>query len=179
MTQNLPLNGPAALPSSVSIVSFDPVYAERVGELQARVFGPGRFARTAFRLREAASAVDTLSLVAFEGDELVGSVTLSRIRVGEMEGLLLGPLAVEGTRRDVGIGKALLRLSVSQAFSQGHAFVLLVGDLPYYAPIGFGVVPFGSMVMPGPVDPSRLLVAINPNLKEPAQLTGSVRGVAD
>ena len=34
---------------------------------------------------------------------------------------------------------------------------LLVGDEPYYARLGFKRVPRGQLLMPGPVDPDRLL----------------------
>ncbi len=36
---------------------------------------------------------------------------------------------------------------------------LLVGDEPYYARFGFHPVPPGQIVLPGPVDPNRLLAA--------------------
>jgi hypothetical protein len=39
------------------------------------------------------------------------------------------------------------------------------------------MVPYGTMHMPGPVDPSRLLIAINPNRS--ILPTGNVRGCAD
>jgi predicted N-acetyltransferase YhbS len=41
----------------------------------------------------------------------------------------------------------------------GAAFVLLVGDEPYYSRFGFKRVPRGALRMPGPVDPGRILVA--------------------
>ena len=37
--------------------------------------------------------------------------------------------------------------------------MLLVGDEPYYDRFGFKRVPRGQLVMPGPVDPDRLLAA--------------------
>jgi predicted N-acetyltransferase YhbS len=36
--------------------------------------------------------------------------------------------------------------------------VVLVGDEPYYQRAGFKRIPKGRAVMPGPVDPARLLV---------------------
>ena len=52
------------------------------------------------------------------------------------------------------IGRAL-----KEAAAQGHRLVLLVGDEPYYAKVGFRRVPPGRIVMPGPVDPERVLIA--------------------
>jgi predicted N-acetyltransferase YhbS len=39
----------------------------------------------------------------------------------------------------------------------GHRLVILVGDEPYYARVGFKRVPEGKLLLPGPVDPARLL----------------------
>jgi len=46
---------------------------------------------------------------------------------------------------------------LADAKKLGYRLVILVGDAPYYARVGFGPVPPGRLTMPGPVDPSRLL----------------------
>ena len=122
-------------------------------------FGPGRYARTAFRLREGIAHDMTLSLVAFHDCALVGSVRLTPIHIGETPALLLGPLAVRPHLKNRGVGKALMRKAVETARQNGHRLVLLVGDLPYYWPFGFRPVRAGAVLMPGPVDPGRLLIA--------------------
>ena len=45
------------------------------------------------------------------------------------------------------------------ARAAGIALVLLVGDEPYYARLGFKRVPPGQITLPGPVNPDRLLAA--------------------
>ena len=45
------------------------------------------------------------------------------------------------------------------ARADGLALVLLVGDEPYYARLGFVRVPAGQITLPGPVNPQRLLAA--------------------
>jgi predicted N-acetyltransferase YhbS len=130
-----------------------------IDAMHAETFGPGRFARTAFRLREGVTHDIGVSLVAEHDGALVGSVRLTPIRIGDAPALLLGPLTVRPHLKNRGIGKALMRLAVERARYAGHRLVLLVGDLPYYAPFGFGVAPPGAITMPGPVDPSRLLIA--------------------
>lgn len=162
-----PISG-TSVPNSIAfapmtLMPMTPAHHREVLALHDHVFGPGRFARTAFRLREQAAPLWDQSLVAYEDDALIGAVSLSRITVGDARGVLLGPLAVLATKRDLGVGKALLANSVAAAFASGEPYVLLVGDLPYYAAAGFKTVPFGSVDMPGPVDPSRLLVARNPH----------------
>jgi predicted N-acetyltransferase YhbS len=70
----------------------------------------------------------------------------------------LGPLTVEPPFRDRGIGYALIERALSEAKDRGYRLILLVGDEPYYGKVGFKRIPKGSITMPGPVDPARLLV---------------------
>jgi predicted N-acetyltransferase YhbS len=131
-----------------------------VEALAAAAFGPGRFARAAYRLRGDAPHERDLSFAAEIGGELIGSVRLTRIRIGDRPALLLGPLVVVPPWKDRGCGRALLRLAVETAAEAGHELIILVGDLPYYAPVGFRrVEPAGAVIMPAPVNPARLLVA--------------------
>jgi predicted N-acetyltransferase YhbS len=134
----------------------DAVAIERLHE---RTFGPGRFAKTAYRLREQAAPRIDLSYTARAGTLLVGSVRLSPIRIGEAKALLLGPLTVEPAFRERGVGQALIERALKDAGAKGHRLVFLVGDEPYYGKCGFKPVPAGRATMPGPVDPARLLVA--------------------
>jgi len=50
--------------------------------LHSNVFGPGRFARAAYRLREGVRHEPDLSFVSHAGQELVASVRLTRIAIG-------------------------------------------------------------------------------------------------
>ena len=130
-----------------------------IDKLHERTFGPGRFARTAFRIREQTPHERALSFTARVGNMLVGSVRLTRVRVGSTPALLLGPLTVEPPFQSVGIGARLMDVALKAAQESGHSLVVLVGDEPYYARFGFKRVPVGRVTLPGPVDPARLLVA--------------------
>lgn len=132
--------------------------APAIERLNERAFGPGRYAKTAYRLRERHGHRLELSFTARIGTLLVGSVRLTAIRVGETPALLLGPLTVEPPFRERGIGQALIERALAEARSRGHRLVLLVGDEPYYGKCGFRQVPKGQAKLPGPVDPARLLV---------------------
>ena len=129
-----------------------------IERLHERTFGPGRYAKSAYRLRERMPHRPELSFTARIGTLLVGSVRLSPIRIGEAQALLLGPLTVEPPFRDRGIGHALIGRAVAEAKAKGHRLVVLVGDEPYYGKSGFRRIPKGRARMPGPVDPARLLV---------------------
>ena len=128
-----------------------------IERLNARAFGPGRYARSAYRLREGIAPEPALSFVAHIGPLLVGSNIMTRIRCGDAPALLLGPLTVEPAFQKNGIGEALIHRSLSAARDDGHTLVLLVGDQPYYGRCGFRRVPDGQIIFNGPVDPERLL----------------------
>jgi predicted N-acetyltransferase YhbS len=59
--------------------------------------------------------------------------------------------------RGKGIGIALMQKGIDEAKARGHESVILVGDEPYYAKVGFARLPPGRFKLPGPVDPARLL----------------------
>ena len=144
---------------SVTILSETAEDADAIERLYERTFGPGRFARTAYRIREEIAHRLDLSFTAWIGTLMVGSVRLSPVRIGDTPALLLGPLTVEPPFRERGIGKALLQRALKEAQGKGHRLVVLVGDEPYYGSVGFKRIPKGVATMPGPVDPARLLVA--------------------
>lgn len=147
--------------------------AAEIEALQAEAFGPGRFAKTAFKIREGIPEERSLCFVGLNGEDLAGSVRLTPIMIGRTPGMLLGPLTVAPAYKNRGLGKALLRTALEMAAKQGETAVLLVGDAPYYGPCGFSPVPMGRISLPGPVDPARLLVACLNGAEMPV---GSVRG---
>jgi predicted N-acetyltransferase YhbS len=132
--------------------------AAAIDRLHERTFGPGRLAKTAYRIREGAEHELALSFTARIGTLLIGSVRLTPVRIGAAKALLLGPLTVEPPFRAHGVGRALITRALAEAKARGHRLVLLVGDEPYYGKSGFKQIPSGRATMPGPVDPARLLV---------------------
>ena len=122
-------------------------------------FGPGRFAKAAYRLREGVAAVSNLCFVAQarEGGALLGSVRFWPIRIGGRPSLLLGPLAVKPELRGQGIGIALMQHGLNAARTAGRESVILIGDESYYARVGFKRLAPGTLRFPGPVDPDRVL----------------------
>ena len=135
-----------------------PADAGAIEKLHERAFGPGRYAKTAYRLREGVAPIASLSFVALVGTLVVGSIRLTPITIGQTPALLLGPLAVEQAFSSIGIGMSLIQRAVETAKAEGHQLILLVGDEPYYSRAGFVVMPKSRAEMPGPVDPQRVLV---------------------
>jgi predicted N-acetyltransferase YhbS len=133
--------------------------AQAIERLHERTFGPGRFALSAYRLREHVDHLLDLSFTARIGTLLVGSVRQLPVTIGDTPALMLGPLTVEPPFRGRGVGRALLERALGDARARGHRLVVLVGDEPYYSSVGFKKIPKGRAIMPGSVDPDRLLVA--------------------
>ena len=144
---------------SITILPETEDDALAIERLHERTFGPGRFERTAFRLREGIGHDLDLSFTARVGTLLVGSVRLTPITIGPTRAVLLGPLTVEPPFREHGVGKALITRAMQEAKAHGHKLMLLVGDEPYYGKHGFKRIAQGQVTMPGPVDPARLLMA--------------------
>ncbi|MFZ5931851.1 MAG: GNAT family N-acetyltransferase [Pseudomonadota bacterium] len=136
-----------------------PVDAGQIEHLLDRAFGPGRFAKTAYRLREGTDFIPELSLVAWEDGVMRGALRYWPVEIGNLRtpALLLGPLAVDPDQRGRGIALRLMELSLAKAAGIGHRIVVLVGDEPYYARVGFSAAATRGLRMPGPVDPARLL----------------------
>lgn len=132
--------------------------APAVHRLHMAVFGPGRFARSAYRVREGVPLASAYCWAAFNGKQLIASLRLTPIKVGGATGaLLLGPLAVDPEFANQGFGRRLVAESFVLAAADGYRLVLLVGDLAYYARMAFTAVPPGQIWLPGPADPARIL----------------------
>jgi predicted N-acetyltransferase YhbS len=71
--------------------------------------------------------------------------------------LLLGPLAVQPSRRNQGIGTALMQRALAEAGRRGHRNVLLVGDASYYGRFGFSAERSAKLWLPGLAEKHRLL----------------------
>lgn len=131
-----------------------------IAALHARVFGPGRFARSAYRVREGMADHSRHCLLALLDGGLVAALRFTPVTIGGEPGhLLLGPLAVETVHAGKGYGKALVAEGLANAKAAGIKLVVLVGNESYYARFGFVVVPPGQIVLPGPADPKRILAA--------------------
>lgn len=139
------------------IESEDPSHSAAIDLLLDLAFGPGRFAKSSYRLREGVPPISDLSFVGLEGQQLRGSIRFTPIKIGDADTLLLGPLVVHPDDRGKGLGIALMNKGIEQARLAGHRLVILVGDEPYYRRVGFQQCPVGRVIFPAPVDPMRVL----------------------
>jgi predicted N-acetyltransferase YhbS len=153
-------NTPVALtPEAAPFV----IRAERASDVVARealldaCFGANRHARTCQRLRDGRAPADGLALSAVRQGRLVGTLRLWHVSVGGVPALVLGPLAVDPSCRELGLGAALMNHALAAAKQLGHGAVILLGDAAYYARFGFTARKTGEVSLPGPFERDRLL----------------------
>ena len=119
-------------------------------------FAPGREALSSYRLRDGIPPVAGLSHVARDAEGILGgAIRYWPVRIGMVEALLLGPVAVHPTRQGEGLGRALIEESLARAAPAGWDRVMLVGDAPYYGRFGF--MKLEGVEMPPPTNPERVL----------------------
>ena len=150
-------------------VALDPdaapfvIRAERASDVVARealldaCFGVNRHMRTCQRLRDGRVPAEGLALSAVREGKLVGTVRLWHVSAGGVPALVLGPLAVDSSCRDLGVGAALMNHALAAAKALGHGAVILLGDASYYARFGFSALKTGELRLPGPFERERLL----------------------
>jgi predicted N-acetyltransferase YhbS len=139
------------------------IRAERASDVAARealldaCFGANRHLRTCQRLRDGRAPAEGLSLSAVAGGRLVGTLRLWHVSAGGQPALMLGPLAVEASSRQLGAGAALMARAHAEAKARGHRAVVLLGDAPYYSRFGFSAAKTGQLSLPGAFERERLL----------------------
>ena len=150
-------------------VALDPdaapfaIRAERASDVAARealldaCFGANRHARTCQRLRDGRAPAEGLAFAAVRNRRLVGTLRLWHVSAGGLPALVLGPLAVDPSCRELGVGAALMTDALAAAKARGHGAVILLGDAPYYGRFGFSDLKTGELSLPGPFERGRLL----------------------
>lgn len=91
----------------------------------------------------------TVSLVAVEGDAILGHVAISPVRIssGAPGWFGLGPLSVRPGRQGQGIGWALVKAALAELRRLGAAGCVVLGDPGYYGRFGFKACP--GLELPG------------------------------
>ena len=139
------------------------IRAERASDVVARealldaCFGENRHTRTCQRLRDGHTPAEGFAFSALAQGRLVGTLRLWHVSAGGTRALVLGPLAVDPSCRNLGVGAALIKHALIAAEVRGHRAVILLGDAPYYGRFGFSALKTGELSLPGPFDRDRLL----------------------
>ena len=157
-----------------------PQFDGEVDTLYAHIFGPGRHAKAAARLREGAQSWRAGSCIALEQGVIIGACKLwpAQSNMGDKV-LFLGPIGVSPQARKAGIGRHMLNTCLEACDRLAKLPIVLVGDFAYFAPFGFLPVPAGALVLPGPADSRRILWRPVPGIGEvdqhPAMPKGRLR----
>ncbi|MGB3416544.1 MAG: N-acetyltransferase [Mesorhizobium sp.] len=143
--------------ADVTYLPETPAHDPEIDILNDEAFGPGRFSRAAYRIREGGPHDRALSFVALKDGAVIASVRMTPIAAGTGRAHMLGPLAVCPAYKNLGIGRRLVAIALEAAAKAGAPAVMLVGDEPYYGPLGFARIPNGQLTFPRPVDLNRVL----------------------
>src|ERR1700686_5155083 len=139
------------------------IRAERASDVVARealldaCFGENRHTRTCQRLRDGHTPAEGFAFSALAQGRLVGTLRLWHVSAGGTRALVLGPLAVDPSCRNLGVGAALIKHALIAAEVRGHRAVIMLGDAPYYGRFGFSALKTGELSLPGPFERYRLL----------------------
>lgn len=146
----------------VSIITRQATSADlkTIAALHALTFGPGRYTRTAYRIREGSPPSALHSRVALQGEKIIAALTMTPVTIGNTTGAaLLGPVAVDPAFAKQGAGRRLISESLIEAKANNVSLIILVGDMSYYERFGMTQVPLDQIELPGPFNPARLLAA--------------------
>ena len=132
---------------------------KNIEKLLDEAFGPGRYARTAYRYREKHNLISEYSYIYQDNKQLLASISFSQIFINNInKGLLLGPLAVKPGHEGKGYGVALVETTIKLIKkSKKYSFIVLVGDIDYYRRFNFKQIS-QPLNLVGPVNPDRVLI---------------------
>lgn len=131
-------------------------------------------------LRNSKDFLPELSLVAEVDGQIVGHIAYCRSSILHADGsrtssLVFGPLSVAPEYQKLGIGGALIRMSIEKARAMGEGILCIMGDPRYYRRFGFRSAECFSLTLPD----GRYAAAMMAQELLPGALTGKVGKVFD
>jgi len=122
-------------------------------------FGPGRFARSVYRLREKNDRDTEFSYIYELNNQILSSISYYKTFLNnDINGLLLGPLAVDPEHRGKGYGVELVKYTIALIKkTTTYDFILVIGDYHYYEKFGFKKIN-NTFSFYGPVNSEKVLI---------------------
>ena len=112
-----------------------------ISDVTRKAFGSEEEVDLIIDIRNSEYFVPELSLVAVEGDMVVGHVMFSKINLetgaGQIPVLSLAPIAVAPEFQKQGIGIRLVEAGLEEAARLGYTIVVVIGHPEYYPRFGF------------------------------------------
>lgn len=122
-------------PTAIQIREEQPEDVATIREVNRQAFGQEAEGALVDALRAGGGA--TLSLVAMLDGRVVGHILFSPLRVGEIVGAALAPMAVLPDHQRRRIGSQLVREGIRRLEDAGCPFVIVLGHADYYPRFGF------------------------------------------
>ncbi len=112
---------------------------KKIHNLNQKAFGGPGEADLVDNLREAEELI--LSLVALDGDRVVGHIAFSPVTIDSGEGIVdavgLAPMAVLPEEQRRGIGSMLVEAGLNEIQTMGYGIVVVLGHPEFYPRFGF------------------------------------------
>ena len=131
----------------------------KIIKLLHKSFGPGRFARSVYRLREKNDRDTEFSYIYELNNQILSSISYYKTFLNnDINGLLLGPLAVDPEHRGKGYGVELVKYTIALIKkTMAYDFILVIGDYHYYEKFGFKKIN-NTFSFYGPVNSEKVLI---------------------
>ena len=132
---------------------------DKIIKLLHKSFGPGRFARSVYRLREKNDRDTEFSYIYELNNQILSSISYYKTFLNnDTNGLLLGPLAVDPEHRGKGYGVELVKYTIALIKkTMAYDFILVIGDYHYYKKFGFKKIN-NTFSFYGPVNSEKVLI---------------------
>jgi predicted N-acetyltransferase YhbS len=132
---------------------------DKIIKLLHKSFGPGRFARSVYRLREKNDRDTEFSYIYELNNQILSSISYYKTFLNnDTNGLLLGPLAVDPEHRGKGYGVELVKYTIALIKkTTTYDFILVIGDYHYYEKFGFKKIN-NTFSFYGPVNSEKVLI---------------------
>lgn len=175
---------PKARITLATLIPLADIDSALIEDVLDAAFGPDRFARTAYKVREGTEWLPGLSFAALdEGEHIAGTIQCWPVALNDESGrahpmIMVGPVAVLPGLQGQGYGKALVTASLTAIDPRAPLPQVMIGDLDYYGRFfGFSAAHTGGWKLPGPWDPARLLCrTANPAVLPTEGMLGPWRG---
>ena len=151
----------------IAIRAEQPGDYQRVHEIIALAFGKEDEAVLVDRLR--GNVDPEISLVAVQGDEIVGHIYFSPVRVGDASrrAIALAPVAVDPGCQQKAVGSKLCRRGLEECRNLGEPVVFVLGHPTYYPRFGFEPAwPRGLYYKNEGFDPAFFVAELEPDALE-------------